>query len=296
MARPIKNSCEYFPHDADMRNHRKIKSLRVKFGSVGYAIWNMLLESLTGNDGNVIQYSESEFELLSGDFCESPELIKEIIDYCIKLELLFNNENFISSESLDERLAPVYAKRNKSKEQSKKQKRENGKFINAETTTVQTIESVTETPLVTELPTEETPQSKVNEIKVNKSKSKETIDWDVFLNWFNTTTKKNFKVITAKVKTALNARLSDGYTKLDICKAVENCAKDPFHIENPKYLTPEFISRPDKLEKYLNASPKVITLPSNWWDIELTAEQWALLPEQSRKNKEMNDLRKKIGG
>ena len=45
MARPIKNYCDYFPHDRDMRNHRKVKAIRTKFGVTGYAIWSMILES-----------------------------------------------------------------------------------------------------------------------------------------------------------------------------------------------------------------------------------------------------------
>ena len=41
MARPKKNYCDYFPHDRDMRNHRKVKAIRTKFGPIGYAIWSM---------------------------------------------------------------------------------------------------------------------------------------------------------------------------------------------------------------------------------------------------------------
>lgn len=98
----------------------------------------------------------------------------------------------------------------------------------------------------------------------NNSVSKETIDFDLLLKFFNETTKKNFKKINDKTRRAFNARIKEGYTKVDIMKAILNCSKDQFHIENPNYLTPEFISRPDKLEKFLNAKtvelekPKII--------------------------------------
>jgi len=46
MARPIKLNADYFSHDAGMRNHRKIKSVRQKFGINGYGIWCMLIEYL----------------------------------------------------------------------------------------------------------------------------------------------------------------------------------------------------------------------------------------------------------
>lgn len=160
MARPIKNSCDYFPHDCGMRNHPKVKALRTKYTN-GYAIWVMLLEYLTGSDGNVLDYSELNVEILSGDFGVSVTEIREVIDYCIRLEMLFNIGGFINSESLDERLLPVYTKRGKSKELSKKQLRTNGRFCNSNSE--QTVETVTETP-----------QSKGKEIKEDASKKEKT--------------------------------------------------------------------------------------------------------------------------
>lgn len=161
MARPAKNNCDYFPHDAGMRNHKKVKAVRSKFGIMGYAVWSMLIEYLTGNDGNVFEYSDLEFELMSGDFGVSATEIRGVVDYCISLELLFNKNGFINSESLDERLAPVYIKRGVAKEQSAKQRRISGKFVtnNAEPNGV----SVTEMP-----------QSKVNKSKEEESKVKKT--------------------------------------------------------------------------------------------------------------------------
>lgn len=161
MARPAKNNCDYFPHDSGMRNHKKVKALRSKFGVTGYAVWSLLLEYITGSDGNVFPYSDLEFELMSGDFGVSATEIRSVVDYCILLELLFSKNGFINSDSLDERLAPVYEKRGKAKELSKKQLRDNGKFVSSNTDG--TIVTVTETP-----------QSKVNEIELKKSKEKKS--------------------------------------------------------------------------------------------------------------------------
>jgi len=162
MARPTKNFCDYFPHDRDMRNHRKVKAIRTKFGINGYAIWSMILEYLTGIDGNVFEYSDVEFELMGGDFGVSATEIRCIVDYCIILEMLFLENSFIRSESLDERLKPVYDKRQVSKGISKKQSRVNGKF------TANNTESLG-------VSVAEMPQSKVNRIKVkNKEIDKES--------------------------------------------------------------------------------------------------------------------------
>jgi len=170
MPRPTKNYCDYFPHDRDMRNHRKVKAIRTKFGIEGYAIWSMLLEYLTGMDGNVFEYSESEFELIGGDFGVSVETIRDVLNYCIKLELLFLKDGFIQSESLDERLKPVYEKRGKSKENSKKQQRLNGKFS-------------TNNAVTNGITVAETPQTKLNKTKLNKTIDKDAPPKEEFMGY-----------------------------------------------------------------------------------------------------------------
>jgi hypothetical protein len=111
MARPMKNNCDYFPHDSGMRNHKKLKAIRSTFGIEGYALWCMMLEHITGSDFNSIPYNELEIELIAGDFgVESTKLIR-FIEYCLKIGILQRDGERIRSESLDERLAPVYEKR-----------------------------------------------------------------------------------------------------------------------------------------------------------------------------------------
>lgn len=166
MARPVKNYCDYFTHDNGMRNHRKVKAIRQKFGITGYAIWCMILELLTGSDGNVFEDSEIELEIISGDFGVTVTEMRNVLDYCYTLELLFVNDGFVYSESLDDRLKSVYEKRKVSKKTSSKQNRKNGKF---QSNTVDTVVSVTETPNNTVVTESEIPQIKVNKIKVNKT-------------------------------------------------------------------------------------------------------------------------------
>jgi hypothetical protein len=165
MARPSKNNCDYFPHFTTMRNHKKVKALRTKFGSIlGYAFWSMFIEYLTEQDGNEFENSEIEMEMFAGELGVSVTEIQEMINYCIKIELLFLTEdNFIYSDSLNEYLRPVFDKRQKAKEFSKTRKRhKNGSFCdnNIQTDGI----SVTEMP-----------QSKVNKSKVNKSKVNKTL-------------------------------------------------------------------------------------------------------------------------
>lgn len=84
----------------------------------------------------------------------------------------------------------------------------------------------------------------------DKDKDKEG-NFSKFLNSFNEITERNFKG-TDKARKQFNARKKEGFVLDDFIKAITNCKNDPFHKENPKYLTPEFITRSDKLQMYLN--------------------------------------------
>jgi hypothetical protein len=159
MARQVKNNCDYFPHDAGMRNHRKVKAIRGQFPN-GYAIWSMLLEYLTDADGSEFEYGDLEIQIMAGDFGFSPEEIKSVIEYCLKLEMLFEKNGFIYSESLNEKLAPVFEKRGKARDISRKQHRMNGKYV-------------TETTDEPGLLTSEIREIRVNRIEVNRIKEED---------------------------------------------------------------------------------------------------------------------------
>lgn len=80
-----------------------------------------------------------------------------------------------------------------------------------------------------------------------------------FLEEFNKQTKRKFKLLSDKARRQLAARLKDGYTVEDIIHAVQTAYADPFHVENHyKWLTPEFITRSDKLERYLGSYQAVV--------------------------------------
>ena len=87
------------------------------------------------------------------------------------------------------------------------------------------------------------------------------IDDSKLLLIFNEILGKKARVVPPKAKAQLKARLKEGYTKTDLVTAIRNAAKDPHHKEhNYKYLTLEFITRPDKFERFATmADFKVIT-------------------------------------
>ena len=86
------------------------------------------------------------------------------------------------------------------------------------------------------------------------------IDYKELLSFINKTLGRSFRVIPESTKNKYKARLKEGFTKSDIQKAILNASKDSYHIDtNYKYLTPEFFSRADKLNKFCNfvEKPKV---------------------------------------
>jgi hypothetical protein len=93
MGKPIKLCASYFYHDADMRNDIKIKALRRKFGTEGYAVWNFLLEVLTDSDGFELDFTKLQQELLAADFDVTRERLVEVVEYCFRLNLLQRTED-----------------------------------------------------------------------------------------------------------------------------------------------------------------------------------------------------------
>lgn len=167
MARPTRNNADYFPHFGNMRNHKKVRALRNKFGLVlGYAFWSMILEWLTEQDGLEWELSEFELEMFSTELGVSASEIQDMISFCEKIGLLtVTHSNFLYSESLNENLQPVFDKRNKERDRSKtRQRAESGLFLpqNNHTRGVSAAET-----LVTAA---DSPQRKEKESKVEKRK------------------------------------------------------------------------------------------------------------------------------
>lgn len=85
-------------------------------------------------------------------------------------------------------------------------------------------------------------------------KKEEEYMYDSFISAFNDITGKKFRG-DSKSKLQFKARLKEGYTQEDFSKAIRNCKNDDHHVKTGLvYLTPEFITRPDKLSRFLNSA------------------------------------------
>ena len=106
-----KHNADYFPHANGMRDDKKLKAVRAKFGLSGYAIYNMILESLAESNLIILEWDDLEIEMLSGDFGIDSEKLIQMVDYFCAVNLLQRNNGYLFCRQLDERLKPIFDKR-----------------------------------------------------------------------------------------------------------------------------------------------------------------------------------------
>ena len=77
------------------------------------------------------------------------------------------------------------------------------------------------------------------------------IDFPILLKFINSHTGRRFLIVSDSVKRKYAKLLKQGYTKENLKTAVINAVSEPYHKENGfKYLTPEFFSRPNTIDRY----------------------------------------------
>jgi uncharacterized phage protein (TIGR02220 family) len=97
--------------------------------------------------------------------------------------------------------------------------------------------------------------NKVTNKVTNKNIYNQSSDsgFDIFLKEFNKVMGRSFRG-DSKAKRQYRQRLREGYTLNDFQIALEGLKGDEYHRDTKyKYATPEFITRADKLERYLNS-------------------------------------------
>lgn len=236
MARPRKNNADYFSHDNNMRNHRKIKALRNKFGLEGYAVFNMFLETLTECDQfKLCIKKELDWELLSADFGINSERLQEIIQYCKSIELLLEENNCFFSDSLLERLEPVLVLRGQKRDWANK------RWNNESETELKNTK--------TELSNTKTMQSKVNKSKVNISKDIELSYSEPLRETFNTKAKTFEKLGIPYTPTKKSSKQEKYFER---CKLVDYF-KEAVNQEHGK----SYFTHPDDVKDVLKENSKI---------------------------------------
>jgi len=214
----------YLSHDYNARNDIKIKKLITKHGYLGYGLFWAIIEELY-NNANALP---TDYECIAFDLRTTSDIIESIVK---DFDLFVIDKESFGSISVERRLEEWNKKSIKARKSALKRWGKEKKDANA----LQT-------------------QSDSNAIKESKVKeNKDNINYTNLLNYFNSITGKNAKVVNKKTRKQIKDRLAEGYTKEDISNAIKNCFNDSYHKEtNHKYLTLEFITRPDKLDKFSN--------------------------------------------
>lgn len=229
---------KYFLHDTNARNDEKVTLLFINFGYEGLGLFYSILEILGSQEKPVN-------ELVLKSQLKIGKRLEKHLNFMYKIEILSLKNGDVFNENLLN-----FSEKYQIKKEKTRKKVSEWREKQTDTNTVTSYVPESNQPKVKE--------SKVKESKVNKDAK---IDFD-FLKLFNNTTGRKFTILDKKTNSQINARLKEGYTVSDFETAIKNCSTDKYHIENPQYLTPEFITRSDKLQKFLNSTNNGTTTKS----------------------------------
>ncbi|GEK88906.1 DnaD and phage-associated domain-containing protein [Alkalibacterium putridalgicola] len=172
MARPKKQTVDYFPHIAN--SGKTMFILESKFGNDGYAFWFKLLELLATTDGHVYDCrNSSHWQFLLAKTHQDDESAGKILDLLADLDAIDRelwNSQVVWCQHFVDNIADVYKNR--------KAKAPTRPTLNSfydkkpEQSDVSTSKNEPEQELSAQ-PTNRKPQSKVKETKVNKTKVEE---------------------------------------------------------------------------------------------------------------------------
>lgn len=161
---------------------------------------------------------------------KNPSELAELTDRFISVK-----DGFISISFLDEQFEEMKKLSGTNSQNGKKGGRPKGSKIKVEKPTANR-------PLT---------EHKPNESNIDK-KRKDI--YNEYLGYLNLKVGKAYRG-AARIESAFYARLSENYTLDDFKKAIDAAVSDKYHQETKfGYLTAEFFTRPDKLDKFVNAS------------------------------------------
>lgn len=113
MARPKKQTVDYFPHI--IKKGKTMTILENKFGNDGYAFWFKLLEILGSTDGHYYEYrNTTDKEFLHAKTLVSEDTAKKILDLLAKLNAIDQelwNQKVIWCDNFIDNIEDAYSRR-----------------------------------------------------------------------------------------------------------------------------------------------------------------------------------------
>lgn len=96
----------YFSHDTQSQNDYKIIALISRFGVEGYGYFWILVELMHYYNGSIKMIA---VEGIAKRFDTNYESLREIINFCITLELFYLDEDYLKSTRVDDNLLQMKA-------------------------------------------------------------------------------------------------------------------------------------------------------------------------------------------
>jgi uncharacterized phage protein (TIGR02220 family) len=232
----MKKDTFYFPHDFNAHNDEKCLYLISELGMQGYGLYWAFIEAMHDTcDGKL------KVNLINGfsiRFNTDKEIIQKFYNTAISIELFITDGEYYWSERVLQNKCDFDEKRQKKSKAGKLGMQARWEKYNS---------------VITENNTTITKHNKGKEKKGKEIKEKESKEEYIdFIDSVCLITGKSYRG-DKKSETAFNARIKEGYKTEDILEALENAIKQDNHVKNNfRYLTPEFITRQDKIELYKN--------------------------------------------
>lgn len=88
----------WFTHDYNARNDDKILELRSEFGAEGYGVFWMIVETMADNENGGVK--ATLIGGLSHSYGVAKDRLLAIIDFCVKIELFYNQDGFFFSRRM----------------------------------------------------------------------------------------------------------------------------------------------------------------------------------------------------
>jgi hypothetical protein len=287
MARPIKIGLDYFPFDIDFFNDIKIRKLIRNQGGKAVAVYACLLCNIY-KSGYYMRWDNELPFILSEILGYDEAYIQEVIKNCFALDLLsremFEKNNVLTSKGIQTRYEDIY------KLSKRRVCLSEFALVSSEETPVNSEETPVNSEFSTQRKGNKRKENNIpplyppaggndvagdlfasasghgfasdsasgHEFASDSASGQEQPvtpepvngAYTFFLSEFNRIKGSRFRK-NGKTERQFRARLKEGFTVENMLGALQNAMKARNHIESGlKYLTPEFFTRPDKIELY----------------------------------------------
>lgn len=109
----------YIKHDLYASNDKEIRKLLKEYQEAGYGVWWAIVEVLTQDDYHALEHDDLIENVQRALFAKKPTLISKVIDSCLCLQLLREENGFIYNERVIRQCEEADAKSRKNAENAR---------------------------------------------------------------------------------------------------------------------------------------------------------------------------------